>query len=167
MELQTNLPRFRAPLVRDIRRTHHELTKLQDHLIYANPECFVPALPPPVTSAGAGTDEDERRMKADLQRWFNVVSSNPVLIRDEEIMLFVESDFGYSPVHDHGSTTSGLRRKVKKQQQPPADDCIELAEARPVIKAFYLATGDANSKLEKVSKIRVGKLLHPCLYTLC
>jgi hypothetical protein len=92
--METNLPRFRAPLVRDIRRTHHELVKLQDHLIYANPECFVPALPPPVTSAGAGTEEDEKRMKLELQRWFDVISSNPVLIRDEEIMLFVESDFG-------------------------------------------------------------------------
>jgi hypothetical protein len=80
--------------VRDIRRTHHELVKLQDHLIYANPECFVPALPPPVTSAGAGTEEDEKRMKAELQRWFDVLSVNPVLIRDEEIMLLVESDFG-------------------------------------------------------------------------
>ena len=68
--------------------------KLQDHLIYANPECFVPALPPPVTSAGAGTEEDEKRMKQELQRWFDVISSNPILIRDEEIMLFVESDFG-------------------------------------------------------------------------
>ena len=80
--------------MRDIRRTHHELVKLQDHLIYANPECFVPALPPPVTSAGAGTDEDEKRMKVELQRWFDVLSANPVLIRDEEIMLLVESDFG-------------------------------------------------------------------------
>jgi PX domain len=68
--------------------------KLQDHLIYANPECFVPALPPPATSAGAGTEEDERRMKGELQRWFDVLSANSVLIRDEEIMLFVESDFG-------------------------------------------------------------------------
>jgi len=68
--------------------------KLQDHLIYANPECFVPALPPPVTSAGAGTEEDEKRMKQELQRWFDVISGNPILIRDEEIMLFVESDFG-------------------------------------------------------------------------
>jgi hypothetical protein len=35
-------------------------------------------------------------MKAELQRWFDILSSNPVLIRDEEIMLFVESDFGVS-----------------------------------------------------------------------
>lgn len=74
--------------------------KLQDHLIYANPECFVPALPPPVTSAGAGTEEDEKRLKAELQRWFDVLSANPVLIRDEEIMLFVESDFGVCFLND-------------------------------------------------------------------
>ena len=145
--------------------------KLQDHLIYANPECFVPALPPPVTSAGAGTEEDEKRMMLELQRWFDVVSSNPVLIRDEEIMLFVESDFGvpstfltpsltiplqYSPVHDHGAPTAGLRRKAKKQFAPPPDDCVELAEARPMIKSFYLNTQDAANKLERVSKLRVG-----------
>jgi hypothetical protein len=47
-----------------------------------------------VTSAGAGTEEDEKRMKAELQRWFDALSVNPVLIRDEEIMLLVESDFG-------------------------------------------------------------------------
>jgi len=33
-------------------------------------------------------------MKKELQRWFDIVSINPILIRDEEIMLFVESDFG-------------------------------------------------------------------------
>jgi len=55
---------------------------------------LVPALPPPSTSAGAGTEEDEKRMKTELQRWFDVISKNQVLIRDEEIMLFVESDFG-------------------------------------------------------------------------
>jgi hypothetical protein len=47
-----------------------------------------------VTSAGAGTDEDEKRMKTELQKWFDVLSANPILIRDEEIVLFVESDFG-------------------------------------------------------------------------
>jgi len=51
-------------------------------------------LPPPATSAGAGTEEDEKRTKRELQRWFDIISTNPILIRDEEVMLFVESDFG-------------------------------------------------------------------------
>jgi hypothetical protein len=62
----------------------------------------------------------------------------------------------YSPVHDHGAPTAGLRRKAKKQFAPPPDDCAELAEARPMIKSFYLITQDATSKLEKLSKLRVG-----------
>src|SRR5208282_2707577 len=66
--------------------------------------------------------------------------------------------YQYSPVHDHGAPTSGLRRKAKKQFAPPPDDCVELAEARPVIKSFYLTTQDANAKLEKVSRLRIGIL---------
>jgi hypothetical protein len=62
----------------------------------------------------------------------------------------------YSPVHDHGAPTTGLRRKAKKQFAPPPDDCIELADARPVIKSFYLITQDAAAKLERISKVRVG-----------
>ena len=41
-------------------------------------------------------DEDEKKMKREIQRWFDIISSNPILIRDEEILLFVESDFGVS-----------------------------------------------------------------------
>jgi hypothetical protein len=63
---QTNLPQFRTTQYRDVRRTHSEFTKLADHLISSNPEAFVPAVPPAVTSAGAGTEEDELRVKASL-----------------------------------------------------------------------------------------------------
>lgn len=63
--------------------------------------------------------------------------------------------YQYSPVHDHGAPTTGLRRKAKKQFAPPPDDCVELADARPVIKSFYLTSQDAHAKLEKVSKLRV------------
>jgi hypothetical protein len=94
--------------VRDVRRTHHELVKLKDHLIYANPECFVPALPPPLTSAGAGTEEDEKLMRRELQRWFDIISINPILIRDEEIMIFVESDFGVNPFVHKADTDISL-----------------------------------------------------------
>jgi hypothetical protein len=67
-------------------------------------------------------------------------------------------DWKYSPVHDHGRPTSGLRRRAKKQFAPPPDDCTELAEARPVIKSFFLASQDTHSKLEKTSKSRVGTM---------
>ena len=107
--------------------------KLAEHLISSNPEAMVPAVPPSLTSAGAGTDEDEARVKNSIQRWLNYVCGNDVLMRDEEMVFFVESDFGYSPVVRMKQPATGVRRKVIKQFAPPPDDTPELHEARPVV----------------------------------
>lgn len=115
-------------------------------------------MPPALTSAGAGTDEDENRVKNSLQRWLNYVCGNDVLMRDEEMVFFVESDFGYSPVVRMKQPATGVRRKMLKQFAPPPDDTPELHEARPVVKLFYLGTLDAGQKMEKVVKARRGTL---------
>lgn len=122
----------------------------------ANPEAMVPAVPPASTSAGAGTEEDETKVKNNMQRWLNIVCANNVLIRDEETQLFVESDFGYSPVVRRKQPATGMRRKVIKQFAPPPDDTAELADARPVVKGFYLGSMDAGQKLDKIVKSRRG-----------
>ncbi|EDU42725.1 retromer complex subunit Vps17 [Pyrenophora tritici-repentis Pt-1C-BFP] len=150
----TNLPKFRTTQFRDVRRLHSEFVKLGEHLISACPEAIVPAVPPATTSAGAGTDEDEARLKTSIQRWLNIVCSNDMLIRDEEMVFFVESDFGYSPVVRRKQPATGVRRKMIKQFAPPPDDTPELAAARPIVKAFYLGTMEAEQKLEKVVKHR-------------
>ncbi|KAL5342878.1 Vps5 C terminal like-domain-containing protein [Aspergillus crustosus] len=155
-DVHTNIPKFRTTQYRDVRRTHTEFTKLADHLISANPEALVPAVPPPLTPAGAGTDEDEFRVKSSLQRWLNVILSNEVLIQDDEIVFFVESDFGYSPVVRMKQPATGVRRKVLKQFAPPPDDTPELQNARPVVKMFYLASMDAGHKVDRVVKARRG-----------
>lgn len=120
---------------------------------------MVPAVPPPVTAAGAGTEEDETRVKNNIQRWLNVVCSNEVLMREEELVFFVESDFGYSPVVRRKQPATGMRRKMIKQFAPPPDDTPELADARPIVKMFYLGTMDAEQKVDKVVKARRG--MHP------
>ncbi|KAF2277984.1 vacuolar protein sorting-associated protein Vps17 [Westerdykella ornata] len=153
-DVYTNLPKFRTTQFRDVRRLHSEFEKLAEHLISANPEAFVPAVPPAATSAGVGTDEDEARVKASMQRWLNVVCSNEVLMKDEEMVFFVESDFGYSPVVRKKQPATGVRRKVIKQFAPPPDDTPELAAARPVVKAFYLGAMETGQKLDKVVKAR-------------
>lgn len=140
-----------------MRRTHNEFSKLAEHLISANPEALVPAVPLSQTSAGVGTDEDENRVKANMQRWLNYVCGNEVLMRDEEMVRFVEGDPGYSPVIKRSQPATGVRRKVIKQFAPPPDDTPELQEARPIVKRFYLATMDAGQKVEKVVKARRGK----------
>jgi len=116
----------------------------------------VPAVPPPLTPAGAGTDEDEVRVKAYMQRWLNYVFGNDVLIHDDEVVLFVESDFGYSPVVKMKQPATGVRRKVIKQFAPPPDDTPELRDARPVVKMFYLGAMDASQKVDRVVKARRG-----------
>ena len=114
-------------------------------------------MPPASTAAGIGTDEDESRTKAALQRWLNTVCSNDVLMRDEEMVFFVESDFGYSPVVRKRQPATGVRRKVLKQFAPPPDDTPELQEARPIVKRFYLGAMDAGQKVDKVVKARRGE----------
>ena len=115
---------------------------------------MIPAVPPSLTSAGAGTDEDETRVKSSIQKWLNVVCGNDVLMRDEEMVFFVESDFGYSPVVRMKQPATGVRRKVLKQFAPPPDDTPELHESRPVVKAFYLGSLDAGQKLDRLVKAR-------------
>ncbi|KAI1105819.1 vacuolar protein sorting-associated protein Vps17 [Jackrogersella minutella] len=155
-DVHTNIPKFRTTQFRDVRRLHSEFVKLAEHLISANPDAFVPAVPPSVTSAGAGTDEDETRVKALMQRWFNYVCGNEVLMRDDEMLLFVESDFGYSPMVKKKQPATGVRRKVLKQFAPPPDDTPELSEARPIVKLFYLGSMDAGHKVDRLVKSRRG-----------
>ncbi|EEP79466.1 conserved hypothetical protein [Uncinocarpus reesii 1704] len=158
-DVHTNIPKFRTTQFRDLRRTHSEFVKLADHLISSNPEAIVPAVPPPLTPAGAGTDEDEVRVKASMQRWLNYVCSNDVLMHDEEMVLFVESDFGYSPMVRMKQPATGVRRKYLKQFAPPPDDTPELLDARPIVKRFYLGTMEAGQKVDRVVKARRGLAL--------
>ncbi|KAF2674472.1 vacuolar protein sorting-associated protein [Microthyrium microscopicum] len=153
-DVYTNLPKYRTTQYRDVRRTHSEFTKYAEHLMSANPEALVPAVPASATAAGAGTEEDETKVKNNMQRWLNIVCANEILIRDEETQLFVESDFGYSPVVRRKQPATGMRRKVIKQFAPPPDETIELADARPIVKRFYLGTMDAGQKVDKVVKSR-------------
>lgn len=155
-DAQTNLPGFRTTQFRDINRTHSEFVKLAEHLSSAVPETYVPAVPVATTSAGAGTEEDDMRMKTMMQTWLDRVCEDLLLIRDEEVMFFIESDFGYSPVVQKKQPATGLRRKALKMQAPPPDESHELAEARPCVKSFYIATLDAASKLDKEVKTRKG-----------
>jgi hypothetical protein len=77
-------------------------------------------------------------------------------MRDEEMVFFVESDFGYSPVVRMKQPATGVRRKVIKQFAPPPDDTPELRDARPVVKLFYLGALDTGQKMERMVKAKRG-----------
>ncbi|EEB05945.2 retromer complex subunit Vps17 [Schizosaccharomyces japonicus yFS275] len=156
MNVTTNCPGYRSKHYRDVRRTYGELCKLARYLTFMHPECLIPAVPPSVGSAGSGSIEDNRRLKESLQSWLDYVGRNPYLVTDTETKLFVESDFGYSPLVHTANPTSGLRRKALKQLPTPPDHCSELANLRPIIKAFYRGTLDAEQKLQKLFKSEKG-----------
>jgi len=124
---------------------------------------MVPAIPSAITSAGAGTEENEARVRASLQRWLNTVCGNDVLMTDDEVIFFVESDFGYSPVLKMKQPATGVRRKYLKQFAPPPDNIPELYEARPVVKLFYLGAMDTGQKVDKIVKSRRGNWHWCCL----
>jgi len=91
-----------------------------------------------------------------MQRWFNYVCESEILIRDEEMIRFVEGDPGYSPVVKRSQPATGVRRKMIKQFAPPPDDTPELQEARPIVKRFYLGAMDTGMKVDKAVKSRRG-----------
>ena len=92
-----------------------------------------------------------------MQRWLNYVCGNDVLMRDDEIVFFVESDAGYSPMVRMKQPATGVRRKVIKQFAPPPDDTPELHDARPIVKLFYLGTMETAQKVDRVVKARRGE----------
>ena len=78
-------------------------------------------------------------------------------MRDDEMIFFVESDAGYSPMIRMKQPATGVRRKVIKQFAPPPDDTPELHDARPIVKQFYLGTMGTGQKMDKVVRARRGK----------
>lgn len=41
---------------------------------------------------------DDRLIKVMLQKWFTRVCEDPVLLADDEVRSFIESDFGVRPI---------------------------------------------------------------------
>lgn len=161
-----NLPRYRQSTYKEVRRTFEEVLKFNKYLMISNLECFVPQVPSATTSYPSGGEDDIKQLLYVWQDWFNRISANPILIRDEEFVYFIESDFGYSVINSNrkSSVASGLVRKTLKQLAPPFDVYEELAQFRPLIKAAYLTFQklhkilDRNSKLEKNLATSLGEL---------
>ncbi|EPY54094.1 retromer complex subunit Vps17 [Schizosaccharomyces cryophilus OY26] len=150
MNIRANIHGYRSKIYKNVRRTHGEIVKLARYFMSTHPECLIPAVPEVFTSAGSGSKDDMQYMISGLQSWLNYVAMNPNLLHDPELKLFVESDYGYSPLINTGNPTSGLKRKALKQLPLPPDPCEELATLRPVVKSFYRNTKDTETKLQKL-----------------
>lgn len=154
-DLSTNITHFRKKVYKGLKKSYVEFTSFWNFLNGANAECFVPALPLSSTNFGIQNEEDYKKTIHNFQSWFNRITGNAVIVRNEEFVFFVESDFGtYSPIHKSELPATGLKRKTLKQLQPPYDEALELAEFRPLIKSTYQNSKSAIEKLEKLTKLR-------------
>mmetsp|Transcript_3035 Transcript_3035/g.2958 ORF Transcript_3035/g.2958 Transcript_3035/m.2958 type:complete len:521 (-) Transcript_3035:27-1589(-) len=160
------LPKFRSQKYKDIRRTYNEIVKFNKYLTISNLEVFVPVIPLAITSYPANGEDETKQLLNVWQEWFNRITNNPILIRDEEFVYFIENDFGYSVINSSrkSSVASGLVRKTLKQLAIPYDPYEELAEFRPLIKSSYLICQklhkllDRNSKAEKQLSLHINEL---------
>lgn len=154
-DVATNIGHFRKKNYKGVKKSYQEFEQFFKYLNGANPECFIPSLPLSSTNYGIQNEEDYRKTISNFQVWFNRITSNPIIIRNEEFVFFIESDHNsYSPINKSKLPASGLRRKTLKQFQPPYDEVLELAEFRPLIKSIYKTTTNIHTKLEKLSKLR-------------
>ena len=115
-----------------------------------NPQTIAPALPLARTSAPTD-EEDDRLVKIMLQRWFARVCEDPILVHEEELRSFVESDFGYTPTPAARRRAAGgfslIRRGV-----PDEDE--ELQRARFELTKLEGQFFDAAKAIDKLARAR-------------
>jgi len=147
----TGLTKYRQKVYKDIRRTYNEVVKFNNYLIVSNLEVFVPVILLPTTLYPTGGEDENKQLMYVWQEWFDRVTKNPILVRDDEFVFFIESDFGYSVINSAKKTlvASGLVRKTLKQLAVPYDPYTELAEFRPMIKSAYLLCQKLEKAMEK------------------
>lgn len=149
-DAQTNLANFVGTTYRNVSRSYLEFQQLHESLLISCPQTLVPALPLPQTSAPTD-EEDDRLVKIMLQRWFTRICEDPILIMDEELRSFIESDFGYQPTprvkRKPSSGFSLIRRGV-----PDEDE--ELQRARFELTKLETQFFDAAKAIDKLSRAR-------------
>lgn len=138
-------------------RSYFEFQQLYDALTHNNPQTIVPALPLAQTSAPTD-EEDDRLVKIMLQRWFTRVCEDMILVYDEELRSFIESDFGYQPTpRPKRKTSSGF--SLMRRHVPDEDEELQLArfELTKLEGQFF----DSAKALDRVSLARKCKATRP------
>lgn len=125
MRSQTTLSNFTGTTYRNVSRSYLEFQQFYEALINNCPHTIIPALPLAQTSAPTD-EEDDRLVRIMLQRWLTRICEDPIVIHDEELRSFIESDFGYQPTpRPRRKTGSGfglIRRGV-----PDEDEVLQRA----------------------------------------
>ncbi|GBE79927.1 Vps5 C terminal like-domain-containing protein [Sparassis latifolia] len=150
LDAQTNLSNFTGTTYRNVSRSYLEFQQFYDAVVNNNPQTIVPALPLPRTSAPTD-EEDDRLVKIMLQRWLSRICEDLILLNDEELRSFIESDFGYQPTPTRRKASSGF--SLIRSRVPDEDE--ELQRARfelTKLEGQYLEAAKAIDKMAKVRK---------------
>lgn len=154
-DCSTNIPTFRKKKHKKLKKTTEEFQNLFKFLNNNIPESFIPSLPPTYTNYGINNEEDHDTTVSNYQEWFNRICVDPLILRNEELAFFIESDYNtYIPINSSTAPISGLKRRTLKQLAPPFDESLPLAEFRPMVKSIYVNIQNIQEKLLKASKTR-------------
>ena len=96
-----------------------------------------------------------------LQRWLTRVCEDPILLHEEEVRSFVESDFGYQPTPvTRRKTSSGF--SLIKRSVPDEDEMLQRSrfELTKLEGQFF----DAARALDKLSRARKGVSWYPLTF---
>jgi hypothetical protein len=134
-----------------VSRSYFEFQQFCESIINSNPQTIVPALPLAQTSAPTD-EEDDRLVKIMLQRWLTRICEDPIILHDEDLRAFIESDFGYQPTplpRRKMSTGFGLiRRGVPDEDEELQKARFELTK----LEGQFFETAKAIDKLAVARK---------------
>lgn len=151
--MQTNLSNFTGLTYRNVSRSYLEFQQFYEAIVHNNPQTVVPALPLAQTSAPTD-EEDDRLVRIMLQRWITRVCEDGILLHDEDLRSFIESDFGYQPnPRPRKKASSGF--SLIKRGVPDEDE--ELQRARfelTKLEGQFFDTAKAVDKLALARKSR-------------
>ncbi|KAJ7639072.1 Vps5 C terminal like-domain-containing protein [Roridomyces roridus] len=151
LDAQTNLSNFTGNTYRNVSRSYLEFQQFYESVVHSNPQTIVPALPLAQTSAPTD-EEDDRLVRVMLQRWITRVCEDPILMNDEDLRAFIESDFGYQPTpRPRRKASSGfnlMRRGVPDEDEDLQRARFELTK----LEGQFFDTAKAVDKLSVTRK---------------
>ncbi|EAU84670.1 vacuolar protein sorting-associated protein vps17 [Coprinopsis cinerea okayama7 len=154
-DAQTNLSNFTGTTYRNVSRSYLEFQQFYEAIVQSNPQTIIPALPLAQTSAPTD-EEDDRLVKIMLQRWFTRVCEDQILLSDEDLRSFIESDFGYQPTpRPRRKTSSGftlIRRNVPDEDEELQRARFELTK----LETQFFETAKAVDRLAITRKALAG-----------
>ncbi|WWC90201.1 uncharacterized protein L201_005134 [Kwoniella dendrophila CBS 6074] len=161
-DASTNLPNFRTSLYRNMQRSYVEFQRFAEQAQLCCPQTIIPALPLPSTSA-VTDEEDDRLVRIALQRWFTRICEDPILLKDDELRSFIESDFGYTPVPPPSAKRSSATSAAtgvfsaalsKVVRRGPLDEDDELQSAKNALDKLEERWGSAATAINGIGKAR-------------